>query len=129
VLSGTFLTHRWWAVVATAGVVLAAMYLLWAYQQVFHGKVSVANATTRDLTWTERLVIAPLIILIVVLGIYPKPVLDRIEPAVNRLVARVETSTHTSEPAVARTGLAGAGAGGRAGAGAGGMGATRRAGR
>ena len=39
VLSGTFLTHRWWAVVATAGVVLAALYLLWAYQQVFHGKV------------------------------------------------------------------------------------------
>ena len=37
-LSGTFLTHRWWAVVATLGVVVAALYLLWAYQQVFHGK-------------------------------------------------------------------------------------------
>jgi len=108
VLLGTFLTHRWWAVVATAGVVFAAIYLLWAYQQVFHGKVSLANATTRDLSWTERLVIAPLIILIVFLGLYPKPVLDRITPSVNRLVARVETATHTQQPAVARSGQAGA---------------------
>jgi len=51
VLSGTFLTHRWWAVVATLGVVVAALYLLWAYQQSFHGKVDPANATTRDLSW------------------------------------------------------------------------------
>ena len=38
VLSGTFLTHRWWAVAATIGVVGAALYLLWAYQQAFHGR-------------------------------------------------------------------------------------------
>ncbi len=43
VLSGTFLTHRWWAVVATVGVVVAAIYLLWAYQQVFHGEVDPAK--------------------------------------------------------------------------------------
>jgi len=102
VLLGTFITHRWWAVVATAGVVFAAIYLLWAYQQVFHGKVSLAQSTTRDLSWTERLVIAPLIILIVFLGLYPKPVLDRITPSVDRLVARVEVATHTSQPAVAQ---------------------------
>ena len=36
ILSGTFLTHRWWAVVATVGVVFSAIYLLWAYQQAFH---------------------------------------------------------------------------------------------
>jgi NADH-quinone oxidoreductase subunit M len=106
VLAGTFLTHRWWAVAATAGVVFAALYLLWAYQQVFHGKVSPAAATTRDLNWAERLVIAPLIVLIVVLGIYPKPVLDRITPSVNRLVTRVEVATHTHQPAVARTATA-----------------------
>jgi NADH-quinone oxidoreductase subunit M len=104
VLSGTFLTHRWWAVVATTGVVLAALYLLWAFQQVFHGKVRVADAATRDLSWTERMVIAPLIVLIVVLGLYPKPVLDRITPSVDRLVARVELSTHTHQPAVAQLG-------------------------
>ena len=108
VLSGTFLTHRWWAIVATAGVVFAALYLLWAYQQVFHGKVSPANATTRDLSWTERLVIAPLIILIVFLGLYPKPVLDRITPSVNQLVAHVESATHSHQPLVAEHGTRGA---------------------
>ncbi len=113
VLSGTFLTHRWWAVVATAGVIVAALYLLWAYQQVFHGKADRPNAATRDLSWTERLVVAPLIILIVLLGVYPKPVLDRITPSVNRLVDRVEISTHTHQPGVARFGTAGAEASGR----------------
>ncbi len=119
VLSGTFLTHRWWAVVATAGVVVAALYLLWAYQQVFHGKPRLADTTTRDLSWSERLVIAPLIVLIVVLGLYPKPVLDRITPSVDRLVARVELATHTRQPAVARTGEAGVGAAGTGSAGIG----------
>ncbi len=109
VLSGTFLTHRWWAVVATAGVVLAAVYLLWAYQQVFHGKVDLANSKTRDLSWAERVVIAPLIVVIVFLGVYPKPVLDRITPTVNSLVAQVDAATHTRQPAVARRGVAGAG--------------------
>ncbi len=106
ILSGTFLTHRWWAVVATAGVVLAALYLLWAYQQVFHGKVDLANSRTRDLSWAERVVIAPLIIVIVFLGIYPKPVLDRITPTVNSLVAQVDAATHTHQPAFARRGVA-----------------------
>ena len=107
VLSGTFLTHRWWAVVATAGVVLAALYLLWAYQQVFHGKVDLANSRTRDLSWAERVVIAPLILVIVFLGVYPKPVLDRITPTVNSLVAQVDSATRTTEPPVARLGVNG----------------------
>jgi NADH-quinone oxidoreductase subunit M len=108
VLSGTFLTHRWWAVVATLGVIFAAIYLLWAYQQVFHGKPDAVSATTRDLGWSERLVIAPLIVLIIFLGVYPKPVLDRITPSVNSLVAHVSAVTHTQQPAVARTGTHGA---------------------
>ena len=107
VLSGTFVTHRWWAVVATAGVVLAAMYLLWAYQQVFHGKVDLANSRTRDLSWAERVVIAPLIILIVFLGVYPKPVLDRITPSVTSLVAQVDAATHTHQPPVVLHGTKG----------------------
>lgn len=115
VLSGAFLTHRWWAVVATFGVVLAALYLLWAYQQVFHGKVDLANSHTRDLSWAERVVIAPLILVIVFLGIYPKPVLDRITPTVNTLVAQVDAATRTHQPAVATRGVAGAEAAGRGG--------------
>ena len=113
VLAGTFLTHRWWAVVATLGVIGAAVYLLWAYQQVFHGTPTERDRTTRDLGWSERTVIAPLLILIVLLGVYPKPVLDRITPSVNRLVDRVEQQTHTQQPLVARAGTAGAEAAGR----------------
>ncbi|MGH9088247.1 MAG: complex I subunit 4 family protein, partial [Acidimicrobiales bacterium] len=94
VLSGTFITHRWWAVVAVLGVIVAAIYLLWAYQQVFHGKPDAPTAKARDLAWSERLVIAPLILLIVFLGVYPKPVLDRITPSVNRLITHVQDVTH-----------------------------------
>ena len=93
VLSGTFITHRWWAVVAMLGVIVAAIYLLWAYQQVFHGEPREADEKTRDLVLIERLVMAPLIILIVFLGVYPKPVLDRINPSVNQLIAHVESKT------------------------------------
>ncbi|MGH9058950.1 MAG: complex I subunit 4 family protein, partial [Acidimicrobiales bacterium] len=62
VLVGTFITHRWWAVVGTTGVILSAIYLLWAYQRVFQGRTSEANAGVVDMTWRERIAIAPLLI-------------------------------------------------------------------
>ncbi len=107
VLSGTFITHRWWAVVAVLGVIVAAIYLLWAYQQVFHGAPREADEKTRDLALLEKVVIAPLIILIVFLGVYPKPVLDRINPSVQQLVAHVEATTHHYQPSVAVKGVQG----------------------
>ncbi len=91
-LLGLFIAHRWWAVVAASGVILAALYLLWAYQRVFHGEPNEKTAKMSDLTWREGLVILPLLVLIVLFGVYPKPVLDRMEPAVDRLVAHVETT-------------------------------------
>ena len=104
VLAGTFLTHRWWAVVATGGVVLAALYLLWAYQQVFHHEPDAADASVHDASWREVAVVAPLLALIFVLGVYPKPVLDRITPSVDLLVHHVEVATGTHQPPVATTG-------------------------
>jgi len=103
ILIGTFLAHRWWAVAATAGVVIAAVYLLWGYQQVFHGEPAAEDTTTRDLSLNERLIVAPLIVLIVLLGVFPKPVLDRITPSVNKLVVHVDQVTHTPLPADLRT--------------------------
>jgi len=108
ILSGTFVAHRWWAVAATVGVVLAVVYLLWAYQQAFHGKPTVEHGAVRDLTWREGLVMAPLVILIVLLGVFPNPVLSRIGPSVNRIVAHVEVVTHHHEPQVGPGGLAAA---------------------
>ena len=90
VLLGAFNAHRWWAVVAAAGVILAAVYLLWAYQRVFHGPASGANAETPDLRWREGLVMAPFIAAIVFMGVYPKPVIERVEPAVDAIIAHVE---------------------------------------
>jgi NADH-quinone oxidoreductase subunit M len=101
ILLGTFAAHRWWAVVAVSGVVLAALYLLWAYQRVFHGEPEGENATMPDMTWRERAVMLPLVVLIVLLGVYPKPVLDRIEPSVERLIAHVQQHSDGGEPAAA----------------------------
>jgi NADH-quinone oxidoreductase subunit M len=93
ILIGSFLTRRWWAVVAAAGVILAALYLLWAYQRVFHGEPDEENASFPEMKWSEGLVMAPLIALIVFLGVYPKPVLDRIQPSVEALIAHVEVKS------------------------------------
>jgi NADH-quinone oxidoreductase subunit M len=104
ILVGSFLTRRWFTIIAALGVILAALYLLWAYQRVFHGEPDEENADLRDMTWREGLVMSPLLALIVFLGVYPKPMLDRIEPAVARLVAHIEVSSDYVEPDVATVG-------------------------
>jgi NADH-quinone oxidoreductase subunit M len=100
ILLGSFVTRRWWTVVAASGVILAALYLLWAYQRVFHGEPDEANAATPDMHFGEFLVMVPLLAAIVFLGVYPKPVLDRIEPSVDRLVHHVEQHSDYRQPAV-----------------------------
>lgn len=89
-LLGAFSGARWWGVVAVTGVILAALYLLWAYQRVFHGPVTEGNERFAELRPSEGLVIAPLLFLIVFLGIYPTPMLERIEPSVKALVEHVD---------------------------------------
>ena len=104
VLVGTFVAHRWWAVVAAAGVIIAALYLLWAYQRVFQGEPDEANAGFPDLRISERLVMVPLLVLIVFLGVYPKPMLDRIEPSVKRVITRMEVQVETFREPVTQGG-------------------------
>jgi NADH-quinone oxidoreductase subunit M len=101
VLVGTFVTHRWYAVVGAAGVILAALYLLWAYQRVFHGEPKGANAEMGDIGWKDRWVMLPLLAAIVFLGVYPKPVLTRIQPSVDAVLAHVHDVTGYQQPAVA----------------------------
>jgi NADH-quinone oxidoreductase subunit M len=107
VLIGTFVTRRWWAVVATSGVILAAIYLLWAYQRTFHGRPEGANARFPEMTMRERFVMVPLLLAIVGMGVYPKPVLDRVAPSVRDLVAHVEQHSDFHEPAAAVAGPTG----------------------
>ena len=82
VLVGTFTRHPVAAVVATGGIVLAAVYILLTYQRMMHGPVKEGNEGFADLSAREMAVMAPVLVLIVVLGFYPKPVLDVITPAV-----------------------------------------------
>ncbi|MEN3273414.1 MAG: NADH-quinone oxidoreductase subunit, partial [Actinomycetota bacterium] len=100
ILIGSFLTRRWWAVAAASGVIFAAVYLLWAYQRVFHGPIDEENAHAADMTWREGLVMAPLLAGILFLGVYPKPMLERIEPSVDRLISHVEKHTEYKQPDV-----------------------------
>ena len=90
ILIGSFRTARWYVTVAAAGVILAALYLLWAYQRVFHGEPNDDNKTFRELKLSEGLVLLPLIGLIVFSGVYPKPMLDRIEPSVQRILTALD---------------------------------------
>jgi NADH:ubiquinone oxidoreductase subunit 4 (subunit M) len=112
VLAGSYLTAKWWAVVAAGGVILAALYLLWAYQRVFHGEPTEEDLHTPDIRLGEIAVMAPLLAAIVFLGVYPKPVLERIEPSVAALVSRIEDTTDFAEPDAATSGFTGAAGGG-----------------
>ena len=91
VLLGTFLHYRWWVVPAAFGIVLAAVYLLWAYQRVFQGEVTIeANRKLADLVPRELAMLAPAVVLIVVIGVYPKPFLSRIEPSARVVVEQLD---------------------------------------
>jgi NADH-quinone oxidoreductase subunit M len=81
----------WFAGTAALGVVLGAVYMLWMCQRVLFGPVKrEENRTIADLSGREWAVLAPLAALIVLLGVEPQPLLDRIEPSVQRLVQRLE---------------------------------------
>jgi NADH-quinone oxidoreductase subunit M len=98
ILIGSFLSARWWVVVAATGVILAALYLLWAYQRVFHGEPDEANKTFPELRAKEAAVLLPFLAVIVFTGVYPKPMLDRIEPAVQSLITHVEDKAGFESP-------------------------------
>jgi NADH-quinone oxidoreductase subunit M len=84
---------RWPAAtaVAASGVVLAAVYMLWMYQRVMFGPLAnPENENVRDLSMREIAVFAPLLVLILVMGVYPEPFHRRMEPAVTRALAHLE---------------------------------------
>jgi NADH-quinone oxidoreductase subunit M len=91
ILLGAFKEARWFAILGATGVVLGAVYMLWMVQRVFFGPlVRDANRTLQDLTRREFGVLLPLLILIVVLGVYPRPILERMHGAVDDLLTHVE---------------------------------------
>ncbi len=98
VLLGAY--NRYWlaAAVGVVALVLSSIYILWLYQRVMTGPVTAGNERIRDLVPREILVVAPLILLLLVLGIYPKPVLNIINPAVGNTMATI--GAHDPAPIV-----------------------------
>jgi NADH-quinone oxidoreductase subunit M len=91
VLVGTFTRYEVAAGLATAGIILAAIYILWMYQRTMTGPVRPEVANMKDLRGRELWAVAPLIALIIVLGVYPKPIIDIINPAVNSTLVQVRS--------------------------------------
>ena len=98
ILIGSFDTARWWTIIGTTGVILAAVYLLWAYQRVFHGEPD--DKPFAELTFKEGAILLPFIAVILFAGLYPKPMLERIEPSVDALIVHVENHTDYRQPVV-----------------------------
>jgi NADH-quinone oxidoreductase subunit M len=86
-LIGTFRVNTWVATLATLGTILSAAYMLWLYRKVIFGKLEKASlAAIRDLGWREMVIFAPLIIVTILIGVYPKPVLDFSAASVTQLI-------------------------------------------
>ena len=82
VLVGTFVHYPVFAVLAAGALVLSSVYVLWLYQRMMTGPVTEDNSGVKDLVPREIAVVAPLIALLLVLGVYPRPALDIINPSV-----------------------------------------------
>ncbi|HEX6931182.1 MAG TPA: NADH-quinone oxidoreductase subunit M [Streptosporangiaceae bacterium] len=105
VLIGTFTKYEVAAGLATAGIILAAIYILWMYQRTMTGPVRDEVATMPDLRARELWAVGPLIALIIALGVYPKPAIDVINPAVQKtLVQAHSTNPVPPHPAKAENG-------------------------
>jgi NADH-quinone oxidoreductase subunit M len=85
-LIGTFRINSWVATLATLGIILSAAYALWLYRKVIFGTLKPSLAAIRDLGAREILIFAPLVILTILFGIYPKPVLDMSAVSVTALI-------------------------------------------
>jgi len=94
VLVGTYTRYPIAAIIGTLGIVLAALYILIPVQKALHGPMVSGNEDLKDLNIREKVAISPVIIVIVIMGFYPKPVLDLINPTAEKIV----TSAGYSDP-------------------------------
>jgi NADH-quinone oxidoreductase subunit M len=90
VLLGTFLTNKWYAVLATSGVIFAAVYMLRMFQRVMFGKLDKEeNHNLADLSKREIAVLVPVVAMIVLIGVWPQPFLNKMEKSVDHLIRTV----------------------------------------
>jgi NADH-quinone oxidoreductase subunit M len=98
VLVGTFTRYEAAAIVATAGIILASVYVLWMYQRMMTGEPNEGTAKLPDLNLRETWVVGPILAIIIGLGVYPKVLLDVINPAVERTM--IQIGQHDPAPVV-----------------------------
>lgn len=99
VLLGSFESElRWWTVIATSGVILSAVYMLWMFQRVMFGELdNPKNQKLLDLNAREITIMVPLVALIFIMGVYPNPFIEKMDPAIRKLVAQTKSATMTAQ--------------------------------
>jgi NADH-quinone oxidoreductase subunit M len=96
IMVGAFLRIKLAGVFAVIGVILSALYLLWTYERVMFGPITKAiNETLSDLTGREIAVMVPMLALMLFLGLFPRPLIDRIQPSVTAMLARENVIVET----------------------------------
>ena len=95
ILFGSFVQGAFskvYVVFATAGVILAAVYMLWMFQRVMFGTLDKTNEGLPDLNAREIVVMLPILLFIVWIGVYPKPFLNKMEKSVGLVVTKVQAA-------------------------------------
>ena len=89
VLVGTYTRYPVAAIIATFGIVLAALYILIPVQRALHGPTTAGNENLSDLTLREKVAITPVVVIILFLGFYPSPLLKVINPAATHVISQL----------------------------------------
>jgi NADH-quinone oxidoreductase subunit M len=101
VIAGTFVVSSWFGALAATAVVLAAIYLLWSYERMAYGPVREEHRLLPDVNLREVIVLAPVLALLLVFGVAPRLVTDRIGPAAAAVIQRVDPD-HPTDVGAAR---------------------------
>jgi NADH-quinone oxidoreductase subunit M len=103
ILAGSFKTHPTATIIASTGVILAAIYLLWLVQRVFFGPItSEENRSIPDIAWNEVAAMVPLIVLMVWIGVHPNTFLRKMTPSVQKLLTTVQKGGERGSAMVAQ---------------------------
>jgi NADH-quinone oxidoreductase subunit M len=96
ILLGAFQRWPWATVIASSGVVLGALYLLWMFQRVIFGPLDRdENRTLKDLSSRELVVLVPVLALCFLMGVLPTPFLRKMQPSIDKVLARIEAPAAT----------------------------------
>jgi NADH-quinone oxidoreductase subunit M len=97
VLMGAFEVNTWVAFLATTGLILGPCYMLYLYRRVIFGVITREDVKSMlDLSWRERLVFAPLLVLVFWMGIYPSSFIEPMKPAITAMIAHGRVATRSA---------------------------------